>query len=71
MFQHSINAASFISVLIAALTFSFSVAGVAPAQDENTTLVVGALQNNTTGVGNTARLFVMLIQDYSVVESRG
>jgi hypothetical protein len=54
MFQHSINAASFFSVLIAALTFSFSVAGVAAAQDQNTTLGAGALQNNTTGVNNTA-----------------
>jgi Chaperone of endosialidase len=53
MFQHSINAASFMSVLLA-VTFSFSVAGVAPAQDQNTTLGVGALQNNTTGGNNTA-----------------
>jgi trimeric autotransporter adhesin len=54
MFQHFINAASFFSVLIAALTFSFSLAGVAAAQDQNTTLGVGALQNNTTGGNNTA-----------------
>jgi hypothetical protein len=53
MFQHSVNAASFISVLFA-LTFSFSVAGMAAAQDQNTTLGVGALQNNTTGIQNTA-----------------
>jgi hypothetical protein len=53
MFQHSINAASFMSVLLA-VTFSFSVTGVAPAQDQNTTLGVGALQNNTTGGNNTA-----------------
>jgi hypothetical protein len=57
MFQHSINAASFVSVLIAAFTFSFSLAGVAAAQDQNTTLGTGALQNNTTGRLNTASGF--------------
>jgi hypothetical protein len=57
MFQHSINAASFVSVLIAAFTFSFSLAGVAAAQDQNTTLGAGALQNNTTGRLNTASGF--------------
>jgi|SRR5262245_4232942 len=54
MFQHSTNTASFFSVLIAAFTFSFSLAGIAAAQDDNTTLGGGALQNNTTGVANTA-----------------
>jgi trimeric autotransporter adhesin len=53
MFQHSINAASFVSVLIAALTFSFSLAGVAAAQTGNTSLGIGALPNNT-GSFNTA-----------------
>jgi hypothetical protein len=53
MFQHSINAASFFSVLIAALTFSFSLAGVAAAQIGNTSLGTGALQNDT-GTFNTA-----------------
>src|SRR4030095_11811134 len=57
MFQHSINAASFVSVLIAAFTFSFSLAGVAAAQDQNTTLGAGPLQNNTTGRLNTASGF--------------
>src|SRR5262245_9384805 len=54
MFQHFINAASFMSVVIAALIFSFSAVGVASAQDQNTSLGVGALQNNTTGGDNTA-----------------
>ena len=45
--------ASFFSVLIAALIFSLSLAGVAVAQG-NTSLGTGALQNNTTGSFNTA-----------------
>jgi hypothetical protein len=50
---HSIDTASFFSVLIAALIFSLSLAGVAAAQG-NTSLGIGALQNNTTGSFNTA-----------------
>ena len=53
MFSHSTNTASFFSVLIAALIFSLSLAGVAAAQG-NTSLGAGALQNNTTGSYNTA-----------------
>jgi len=53
MFSHSTNTASFFSVLIAALIFSLSLAGVAAAQT-NTSLGTGALQNNTTGEANTA-----------------
>ena len=48
MFRHSINTASFFSVLMAALIFSLSLAGVAAAQG-NTSLGTGALQHNTTG----------------------
>ena len=54
MFSHSTNTASFVSVLIAALTFSFSLAGIAAAQTGNTSLGTGALQTNTTGSYNTA-----------------
>ena len=53
MFRHSTNTASFFSVLMAALIFSLSLAGVAAAQG-NTSLGTGALQNNTTGSYNTA-----------------
>ena len=53
MFQHSINAASFFSVLITAFIFSLSLSRVAAAQG-NTSLGTGALQNNTTGSFNTA-----------------
>ncbi len=53
MHRHSTNTASFFSVLIAALFFSLSLAGVAAAQS-NTSLGTGALQNNTTGSFNTA-----------------
>jgi Chaperone of endosialidase len=53
MFSHSTNAGSFIFVLMAALIFSLSLAGVAAAQG-NTSLGAGALQNNTTGNFNTA-----------------
>ena len=53
MVRHSTNTASFFSVLIAALIFSLSLAGVAAAQG-NTSLGTGALQNNTTGSFNTA-----------------
>ena len=48
MFCHSTNTASFFSVLMAALIFSLSLAGVAAAQS-NTSLGTGALQSNTTG----------------------
>jgi trimeric autotransporter adhesin len=53
MHRHSTHTASFFSVLIAALIFWLSLAGVAAAQD-NTSLGTGALQNNTTGSFNTA-----------------
>jgi hypothetical protein len=53
MHRHSINTASFFSVLIAGLIFSLSLAWVAAAQG-NTSLGTGALQNNTTGGENTA-----------------
>jgi hypothetical protein len=52
MFSHS-NTARFFSVLIAALIFSLSLAGVAAAQG-NTSLGTGALSSNTTGIANTA-----------------
>ena len=55
MFSHS-NTASFFSVLIAALIFSLSLAGVAGAQG-NTSLGAGALASNTTGQYNTASGF--------------
>jgi hypothetical protein len=51
MFSQSTDTASFFSVLIAALIFSLSLAGVAWAQFGNTSLGTGALQNNTTGEG--------------------
>jgi Chaperone of endosialidase len=53
MSRHSTNTASFFSILMAALIFSLSMAGVAAAQG-NTSLGTGALQNNTTGSFNTA-----------------
>ena len=53
MFRHSTNTASFFSVLIAALIFSLSLAGVAAAQG-NTSLGTSALGSNTTGNYNTA-----------------
>jgi trimeric autotransporter adhesin len=54
MFRHSTNTASFFSVFITTLIFSLSLAGVAAAQEGNTRLGTGALQNNTTGDFNTA-----------------
>jgi hypothetical protein len=51
--SHSTNTASFFAILMAALIFSLSLAGVAAAQG-NTSLGTGALQNNTTGSFNTA-----------------
>ena len=53
MFGHSNNTASFFSILVAALIFSLSVAGVVAAQG-NTSLGTGALQSNTTGSFNIA-----------------
>jgi hypothetical protein len=53
MFGHSSNTAPFFSILMAALIFSLSLAGVAAAQG-NTSLGSGALQSNTTGINNTA-----------------
>src|SRR5262245_22002321 len=53
MFSHS-NTARFFCVLIAALIYSVSLAGVASAQTGNTSLGTGALVNNTKGIDNTA-----------------
>jgi hypothetical protein len=53
MFHHSTNTALFLSVLIATLIFSLSLAGIAAAQD-NTSLGTGALFSNTTGEDNSA-----------------
>ena len=63
MFGHSTNAASFFSVLMAALIFSLSLAGSAAAQG-NTRLGTGALQHNTTGQYNTASGFDALLSVY-------
>ena len=54
MFRHSTNIASFLSVVIAVLMFSLSLAGVAAAQQGNTSLGTDALISNTTGSFNTA-----------------
>ena len=51
--SHSTNTASFFAILMAALIYSLSLAGVAAAQG-NTSLGTGALQNNTTRSFNTA-----------------
>ena len=56
MFSHSTNAASLFSVLMAALIFSLSLAGVAWAQG-NTSLGTGALQSNTTGSSTPPAVF--------------
>jgi hypothetical protein len=53
MFRNTINTAAFFSVIIAALIFSLSLAGIATAQT-NTSLGTGALVSNTTGSQNTA-----------------
>ena len=53
MLCHSTDTASFFSVLMVALIFLFSLAGVAPAQT-NTSLGTNALVSNTTGSQNTA-----------------
>jgi trimeric autotransporter adhesin len=52
MFRHSTNTSLFFSVLMVALIFSLSLAGVAAAQT-NTSLGTGALVSNTTGTYNT------------------
>ena len=59
MFRHSTNTASFFSVLMAALIFSLSLAGVAAAQT-NTSLGTNALVSNTTGTYNSALGFQAL-----------
>jgi hypothetical protein len=51
MYRHSTNTTSFCSVLMAALIFSLSLAGVAVGQGN---ISLGALQNNTTGSDNIA-----------------
>jgi hypothetical protein len=61
MVRHSTTTASRCSVLLAALLFSLALAGVAAAQDTtNTSLGIGALENNTTGRANIAIGFVAL-----------
>ena len=62
MFRHSTNTASFLSVVIAALIFWLSLAGVAAAQD-NTSLGTNALISNTTGTFNTAIGFDALVSN--------
>src|SRR5262245_41107078 len=62
MFNDSTNTVSFFSILIAALIFSLSLAGVAWAQGNNTSLGTGALQNNT-GSNNTAIGFSALFNN--------
>ena len=63
MFRQSTNTESFFSILIAAFIFSLSLAGVAAAQNNNTSLGTGALQSNTTGNFNTASGFVALFSN--------
>jgi hypothetical protein len=60
MVRHSTTTASRCSVLLAALMFLLSLAGVAAAQDNttgvaNTAIRFEALLSNTTGDFNTAR----------------
>ena len=62
MFRHSTNTASFFSVLMVALIFSLSLAGVAAAQT-NTSLGTNALVSNTTGINNTAIGFQTLFSN--------
>jgi Tfp pilus assembly protein PilV len=68
MFSHATDAASLFSVLVAALIFLLSLAGVASVQG-NTSFGTGALQNNATGTNNTAigvdALFSNTIGDYN------
>ena len=59
MLRHSTHTASFFTVLIVALIFSLSLAGVAAAQT-NTSLGTNALVSNTTGINNTATEFQTL-----------
>ena len=54
MFRHSTNTASFLSVVIAVLMFSLSLAAVGAGQQDNTSLGTGALFSNTTGDLNSA-----------------
>jgi hypothetical protein len=63
MFRQSTNTESFFSILIAAFIFSLFLAGVAAAQNNNTSLGTGALQSNTTGNFNTASGFVALFSN--------
>ena len=63
MFRHSIHTASLCSVLLAALRVSLSLARGATAQ--NTFLGTGALQNNTTGLFDTAIGFDALFSNTS------
>ena len=62
MLRHSTNTASFFSVLIVALIFSLSQAGVAAAQT-NTSLGTNALVSNTTGTFNSALGFQALFSN--------
>ena len=65
MFCHSTNTASFFSVLMAALIFSLSLAGVASAQG-NTSLGTGALQNNATGSYTRAADLIVIGDVYTM-----
>ena len=62
MLSHSTYTTSFFSVLIGALIFSLSLAGVAWAQT-NTSLGTNALFSNTTGINNTAIGFDALVSN--------
>ena len=62
MFRHSTNTARFFSVLMVALIFSLSLAGVAAAQT-NTSLGTNALVSNTTGTFNSALGFQALFSN--------
>ena len=54
MFRHSTNTSSFFSILMTALIFSPSLAVILRPRATRV-LGQGALQNNTTGILNTAR----------------
>ena len=63
MLRHSTNTASFFAVLMAGLISSLWLVGIAAAQNNNTSLGIGALQSNSTGNFNTASGFVALFSN--------
>ena len=65
MFCHSTNTASFFSVLMAALIFSLSLAGVASAQG-NASFGTGALQNNARGSYTRAADLIVIGDVYTM-----